>query len=223
MATSVKWSIQPKTSWKDAFGDVELNIWFISAQGEGKRVTASQSHREMPLETAWTWVAPGRDKWVNRVSVWPGVQGFCSDNQELEKWTWSEAEIKEISDIMKHKRSLQNSSVMTIQCLVTTFSIFVQIWYETLICMKTRPWKSVQVINFYQISGSLWHHVHLNFEGCSQCPSDHLIIAHHTKALIRKISGALNLSLHFAKIWVWHLSISCLMQADDLYTFPLCT
>lgn len=35
------------------------------------------------------------------------------------------------------------------------------------------------------------------FEGCSQCPSYLLIIAHNAKSLIRKISGALNSSLHF--------------------------
>lgn len=97
MATGgVKWSIQQKTPWKDAFGDVELKPWLISAQGEEKRVTASQSHRKMPQETSGTWVGPGRDKLVNRVSVWPEVQGFCSDHQELEVWTWSEAERSKI-------------------------------------------------------------------------------------------------------------------------------
>lgn len=61
MVTSVvKCSIQPKTSGKDDFGDVELKPWLISAQGEGRRVTTSQSHREMPQEIAWTWVGPDK-------------------------------------------------------------------------------------------------------------------------------------------------------------------
>lgn len=34
----------------------------------------------------------GGDKLVNRVLGWPGVPGFCSDDQEMEIWTWSEAE-----------------------------------------------------------------------------------------------------------------------------------
>lgn len=42
----VKWSIQPKTSWKDDFGDVELKPWLVSAEGE------ERSYREMPQKTS---------------------------------------------------------------------------------------------------------------------------------------------------------------------------
>lgn len=70
----------------------------ISMQGEGRRVTTSQSHNETLQERACPIhrLDHGGNKLVKKVPDWPGVPGFCSDSQELEIWTWNEAERSKI-------------------------------------------------------------------------------------------------------------------------------